>query len=127
MKTRIAALAAVVLCASSLSELLPHTIANSSDAGDHQSIYAGNESCKTCHESIYRSYSRTPMALTSGTIGDNFVEGSFEHKGSAVLYRIMRQDAQVFLTYQRVDDPSVRGSQQLSYFIGSGMGYLAWL
>src|SRR5215475_7588260 len=112
MKAGIAALAAVVLCASSLSELLPRTIASSSEPGEHQSTYAGNESCKTCHESIYRSYSRTPMALTSGTIGDNFVEGSFEHKGSAVLYRIMRQNDQVFLNYQRLDDPSVRGSQQ---------------
>jgi len=120
MKTRILRLAAVVLYAFSLSELLPRTVASGSEAGRDQPTYAGNESCKRCHESIFRSYSRTPMALTSGAIGDNFVEGSFEHKVSAVLYRITRQDAEVFLTYQRMDDPTVRGSQQLNYFIGSG-------
>jgi len=60
------------------------------------------------------------MAQTSGTIGGNFVEGSFEHKPSAVLYRITEWDGQVFLTYERMDDPSVRGSQLLSYCIGSG-------
>ena len=120
MKAGFAALATTVLCASFLSEFQRPTIASASEASEHAPTYAGNESCKTCHESIYRSYSRTPMALTSGTIGDNFVEGSFEHKVSAVLYRITRQNDQVFLNYQRLDDPSVRGSQQLSYFIGSG-------
>src|SRR6516164_8530334 len=116
MKARIAVLAAVILCASFFAEFLARAAASGSKGGDPQPTYVGNAVCMSCHESICRSYSRTPMATTSGSIGGNFVEGSFEHKPSAVLYRITEKDGQVFLSYQHTDDASLQGSQLLSYF-----------
>jgi tetratricopeptide (TPR) repeat protein len=82
--------------------------------------YVGNRACAACHLSIYQSYSRTPMALTSGPVGNNLVEGSFEHSPSAMRYRVYPKDGKAFLSFQQLDEPTIRGTQELQFFVGSG-------
>ena len=86
----------------------------------HPPLYVGNQVCATCHDSISRSYALTPMALTSGPVGEDLVEGSFRQKTTSIFYQIVKKGNAAFLNYERSDDPALRGSQQLKYFIGSG-------
>lgn len=88
--------------------------------GQNQALYVGNETCATCHPSIFQSYSQTPMALTSGIVGANLTEGSFTQKASSIYYRIYKKGAHSFLSYERPGDADTRGIQELNYFIGSG-------
>ena len=48
----------------------------------NQVAYVGNSACARCHSSIYESYSRHPMALTSGVVNQTGIEGSFRHARS---------------------------------------------
>jgi tetratricopeptide (TPR) repeat protein len=82
--------------------------------------YVGNRACASCHLSIYQSYSKTPMALTSGPTGNNLIEGSFEHSPSAMRYHVYQKDGKAFLSYQRMDGATMRGTQELQFFVGSG-------
>jgi tetratricopeptide (TPR) repeat protein len=89
-------------------------------AGSDAPQYVGNRACAACHLAIYQSYSKTPMALTSGLTGDNLVEGAFEHSPSAMRYRVYQKDGKAFLSYQRADNPEIRGTQELPFYVGSG-------
>ena len=89
--------------------------------------YVGNNACATCHSSIYQSYSRHPMALDSGVVEQDLIPGSFKHSLSSVIYRIYQEGTKAMMSYERPGDPTMRGSQELHYFIGSGKmirGYL---
>jgi tetratricopeptide (TPR) repeat protein len=94
--------------------------ANVSATGAEVSQYVGNRACAACHRSIYQSYSQTPMALTSGPVGNNFVEGSYEHGPSAMRYRVFQKDGRAWLSYERTDGAKIRGTQELQFFVGSG-------
>ena len=85
-----------------------------------QPPYVGNEACATCHESIFKNYSKTPMARTSGPIDETLEVGSFTQKSSGIRYRIITNQSGAFLAYERPGDSSLLGSQKLNYFIGSG-------
>ncbi len=92
-----------------------------------QIAYVGNGACSGCHAALYRSYSQTPMARSSGEVGASIVEGAFRHASSSVNYRLYRANGRSFLEYQRPGDRSIRGGQELHYFIGSeaaGRSYL---
>ena len=82
--------------------------------------YVGNEACAKCHASIFASYQPTPMAHASGPATDNPIAGDFVHKKSGVSYRIYIQDGKMWLSFERVGDPSVRGKRELLYYIGQG-------
>src|SRR5262245_31898285 len=66
-----------------------------------QASYVGNQDCAKCHEEIARSYAQTPMAASSGVVGDDVVEGEFRHHPSGVKYRILRENGAVWLEYER--------------------------
>jgi len=88
-----------------------------------QPSYVGNQTCAKCHEEIARIYARTPMATSSGVVGDDVAEGGFRHKPSGVSYRIARENGAVWLEYERrggaPDGARLQGRRQLQYFIGS--------
>lgn len=88
-----------------------------------QAVYVGNQECAKCHEEIARSYAHTPMARSSGAVGDDVIEGEFRHQPSRVNYRIRRENGAVWLEYERRDEmpagERLRGRQKLQYFIGS--------
>jgi len=97
--------------------------------------YVGNAACARCHESIARSYAQTPMANSSGVVSGDIVAAQFAHSPSGVRYRVYseqgrengREGETVFLEYERTGAATVKGKQQLHYFIGSnaaGRSYL---
>jgi tetratricopeptide (TPR) repeat protein len=82
--------------------------------------YVGNEACAGCHSSIYDSYAKTSMAHASGPAIDNLIPADFVHKKSDVHFRIYAEDGKVWLSFERRNDPAVRGKRELLYYIGSG-------
>src|SRR5215831_11248231 len=74
--------------------------------------YVGNEACAGCHRDIYDSYSRTPMARTSGPARPNLIEGTFRHAPSGVEYRLYAEGDRAYLAYERPGDPGLRGRQE---------------
>jgi Tfp pilus assembly protein PilF len=76
--------------------------------------------CARCHEDIYQSYERTPMAKGSGTAVSGLLEGDFLHPASGVRYRVFLRDGKAWMSYDRDHDPALHGEKQLIYFIGSG-------
>jgi Tfp pilus assembly protein PilF len=82
--------------------------------------YIGNEACAGCHSSIYNSYEQTSMAHASGPAQERLIPADFVHQKSGVHYRIYAEDGKVWLSFERPNDPLVRGKRQLLYYIGSG-------
>ena len=86
----------------------------------NQVAYVGNTACATCHSSIYDSYSRHPMALTSGQVNQIVIESSFRHAPSSIIYRIYQKGTKTFFSYERPGDSTTNGKQELDFFVGSG-------
>lgn len=82
---------------------------------------SGNEACSSCHAEISNSYSKTVMATASGPAADAVITGEFVHKPSGVRYRVFKQDARVWMSYERESEKDFRGQRELLYFIGSGV------
>ena len=78
-------------------------------------LFVGNQACSGCHAEIYRSYSLTPMAMSSGRNLRPLTPGSFRHAASQVRYDI---DANGLVRLSRGEK---RDQRQLSYYIGSGV------
>src|SRR5262249_38578796 len=117
VKTRVSAFAALFLGISCLPIAFRMLASKRTEGHDPARLYVGNEVCANCHLQIVRSYSRTPMALTSGPVGEDLVEGSFRQKTTAIFYEIVKNSSGAFLNYERSDRPALRGSQELKYFI----------
>ena len=76
----------------------------------------GADVCARCHAEIYKKYSTTPMALSSGRavpIGD---KASFSGN-SGYRYSIVPQDQKLFLEFRKINQTERR---ELAYFAGSG-------
>ena len=79
--------------------------------------------CRKCHEQIYDSYKRTPMARASGEATEGFLSGEFLHQASGIEYRLFLRDQEVWLSYDRPQGKgamNLAGEQRLVYYIGSG-------
>ena len=85
--------------------------------------------CRRCHEAIYDSYQRTPMARGSGVAVDNPAaipassESGFVHVPSGITYAIVVQEGHPILMFDRPagrDHAALSGQRDLLYFIGSG-------
>jgi predicted CXXCH cytochrome family protein len=82
--------------------------------------YVGSEGCQSCHAEIYRTYSMTAMAQASGPATQELIPGEFRHAASGVHYRVYKENDEAWLSFERPDDPAVKGTRRLLYFIGSG-------
>jgi tetratricopeptide (TPR) repeat protein len=82
--------------------------------------YVGNQACAKCHVAVFQSYSRTAMAHASGPAAEDLLTGSYTHKNPTVDYRIYADAGKAWLSFDRPDDPSVRGKRELLYYIGQG-------
>ena len=90
--------------------------------------YVGSSACAACHTQIYERYLMTPMGRSSGTAGSgSFQEqmgaSEFSHTLSGVRYQVSKQPEGFTLAYtqkQPAGSPEIRGTQELTYFIGSG-------
>ena len=79
-----------------------------------------DRACAACHQKIYDSYQATPMARASGAAADGLLPGEFTHAASGVHYQLFLRDGRAWLSYDRPSQPTLKGEQELSYFIGSG-------
>src|SRR6266566_4095038 len=90
------------------------------------SAETGSAACAPCHAAIYKSYQRTPMALSSGRVGaggfqESFARSEFSHALSGVRYRVYRDGNRRLFSYDFTDAGTpIHGSRPLEYFIGSG-------
>ncbi len=80
--------------------------------------------CAGCHRAIYESYSRTPMAQTSGRAGagpmrESFTNAAFYHAPTGFRYRAGRNAGGYFFEFGK-SDGTLSGRKALPYFIGSG-------
>jgi Tfp pilus assembly protein PilF len=82
--------------------------------------YVGNQACARCHSAISDSYAKTSMARASGAAIDNLTPADFTHAKSGVHFRIYAENNKAWLAFERPNDPSVRGTRELLYSIGSG-------
>jgi hypothetical protein len=65
------------------------------------------------------------MALDSGPVESETplrksLKGSFRNKASSIYYQIYREANRTLFGYERSDDPTTHGKQELDYFVGSG-------
>lgn len=79
----------------------------------------GNAACRGCHREIVDSYSRTPMARTSGPAAAGLVTGAFTHARSGMRYRVSVEGGTPTLAFDRAGDDGVAGRVALKYFVGS--------
>ena len=82
-----------------------------------------NSACAPCHREIYERYRITPMANASGPAADGFLQGDFVHAASGVHYSVSDDAGHIWLNYERDStspDKTLKGRQELRYFIGSG-------
>jgi predicted CXXCH cytochrome family protein len=82
-----------------------------------------DQACARCHQKIFDSYKKTPMAQASGLAVDGLLPGEFTHAASGVRYRLFLRDGRAWLSYERPNappQPSLKGEQELTYFVGSG-------
>jgi predicted CXXCH cytochrome family protein len=82
-----------------------------------------DQACARCHQKIVDSYKKTAMAQASGLAVDGLLPGEFTHAASGVHYRLFLRDGRAWLSYERPNAPpqlSLKGEQELTYFVGSG-------
>jgi predicted CXXCH cytochrome family protein len=80
---------------------------------------SGNQACQGCHAAIAESYSQTAMARASGRAAGGFIPGDFQHRVSGIHYRVFRDDAGLWFSFDR-QSPPLHGKRKLLYYIGSG-------
>jgi hypothetical protein len=82
-----------------------------------------DQACARCHQKIFDSYKKTPMANASGLAVDGLLPGEFTHAASGVRYRLFLRDGRAWLSYDRPNaspQQVLKGEQELTYFVGSG-------
>ncbi|MGH9657059.1 MAG: multiheme c-type cytochrome, partial [Bryobacteraceae bacterium] len=84
----------------------------------------GSRSCAGCHAEIYRKYSATGMARTSGVIGtgsfrESFERAEFSDPASGAQYRLESGPNGYRLAFAR-RAAGVEGQRMLEWYIGSG-------
>src|SRR6202035_452607 len=85
--------------------------------------FVGNRVCASCHAAIYRTYMRTPMAQSSGTVGtgdlkETFDRAEFRDDRNAFSYTVSPDYRLEF--NQRSASQPITGRRNLPWFIGSG-------
>lgn len=77
-------------------------------------LFVGSQACAPCHAAIARSYSVTPMAISSGRTAAPVAAGSFRHAASGVRYDINASGL------VRFSKGAASGARRLDFYIGSG-------
>ena len=87
-------------------------------------IAAASAGCAVCHRAICESYSRTPMAASSGVAGtsaiESFASASFDHTASGFRYRVSRSAGADWMEFEKPADARLHGKKRLAWFVGSG-------
>jgi len=86
----------------------------------------GSAACAVCHASIFASYMRTPMAVSSGRTGsgnfaESFEKGEVSHAPSGIRYRVYQDRNKPSFDFNLSDaNVPIQGTRLLEYFVGSG-------
>jgi len=95
--------------------------------------FVGSQACAACHPDIYRSFTRTPMAHSSGRAGteepkEHFDRAVFRDSSGAFSYRVGQEAGTYFFEFQQegAKEP-IRGRRRLEYFVGSGSAARSYL
>jgi hypothetical protein len=95
-----------------------------------QTEWIGSEACARCHAEIYRKYSATRMALTSGSATASPVPNQSFSGNNGYLYSITHKSNQLFLNFRKSNAPggNQHGNQrELAWFVGSGAAARSYL
>jgi hypothetical protein len=90
------------------------------------SEWVGSRACHACHASIYAMYMRTPMATSSGVVGDgrrreHFNNATFEHSSSGYRYRVRQRSGAYDLQWQKTSDGAAAWfTKPMPFYVGSG-------
>jgi Tetratricopeptide repeat/Cytochrome c554 and c-prime len=80
---------------------------------------AGSKACAQCHAAIYRSFSATPMARSSGAVSDsNAPLAEFDAGGTGTHFRIERSAGGITVHYLQ---GAIGGERRLNLFVGAGV------
>src|ERR1700760_1216717 len=94
------------------------------------SQWIGSKACAKCHASIYRSYSATPMELSSGIAGASAVperlEGAAFEGNSGYRYSVAMRNHRLVLEFRKAGDARAE-RRDLAYFVGSGTAARSYL
>jgi predicted CXXCH cytochrome family protein len=78
--------------------------------------------CAQCHADIYRRYSTTPMARTSGAVDNQtspiLKQSEFTDLATGVRFRLARKGDSTLVHFSQGD---AEGERRLDYFIGAGV------
>jgi len=93
---------------------------------------AGSRACAPCHQSIYDTYLRTPMAASAGKVGGGLMEekfnrATFTHDPTGFRYRVSRNRQEYVFEFEKTQAGTLRGKRTLPYFIGSGAAARSYL
>src|SRR5689334_14963216 len=91
---------------------------------------AASTDCAPCHRAIYDRYRRTPMANSSGAVGQGLIREtfpqSFDHARTGFRYRVDRKPGAIALEFEKTDG-TLKGAKELLYFVGSGAAARSYL
>jgi Flp pilus assembly protein TadD len=88
--------------------------------------WVGSKVCAGCHAEIYRKYSVTPMAQTSGPATASPVPDQSFSGNNGYLYSITHKGNRLFLNFRKSNTPT--GNQrELAWFAGSGNAARSYL
>jgi Tfp pilus assembly protein PilF len=83
---------------------------------------ADSKVCAPCHADIYRRYSATPMARSSGVVSTEssplLRQAEFTDGATGAHFRLARQGPGTFVHFSQ---GNAEGERQLDYFIGAGV------
>lgn len=91
--------------------------------------WVGSKTCAGCHDEIYRKYSRTQMASTSGLTGagvspEKFDRAVFTGHNGAYTYSVGRGYE---VEFRKTDSSEQAERRTLKYFVGSGTAGRSYL
>ena len=87
--------------------------------------FVGNQACSPCHAAIFRAYTQTPMAQSSGKVGaedrkETFASPVFRDARGAFSYTVRPDYELEFAQIQQGAQQPIAGRRSLPYFVGSG-------
>ncbi|HEY5368540.1 MAG TPA: multiheme c-type cytochrome [Hanamia sp.] len=95
--------------------------------------YAGSESCRTCHQAIYDSFSTTMHHLTSGIAFKDYIKGSFKKNENTFEYndsmKVVMEERKGGLFQAEYINGKAEEAERFDIVIGSGkkgQTYLYW-
>jgi hypothetical protein len=101
---------------------------SSHTASQTASEYVGSSACATCHQEIYKNYSRTGMGRSMSLVTSEFLKtwpssGSVDDANSGLHFDVYARDGRMFQSEYQLDGSGkeiFRDVRELEWIIGAG-------